>query len=173
VPVHEAGSCQLSLERDKRDGVINLHVNRGNSEDLVLRETDDRAAMRRLAIESGLEEGTLDKIVVAYGIYQGTRLVGCSALKLDNGCFSVECLAVNEEYRRRGLGAQLVRKVEEDARRRGAQEIWALARAPGFFEAIGFRGSEHPSEGAPSTIGCKSCRQYQATCFPAIVVKDL
>jgi N-acetylglutamate synthase-like GNAT family acetyltransferase len=139
----------------------------------VLRQTKDHQAMRRLATRAGLQEGSLDAIVVSFGFFEGDDLVGCASLKRQDDVFSVECLAVERSYRGQGLGTELVSAVAEEARRYGARKLWALARAPGFFEKIGFRGNQPREPGAPKTDGCSECPQYQNTCFPSIVALDL
>jgi len=139
--------------------------------DLKFRETDDFPAMRLLALESGLEDGSYDDFVSAYGFYDGDALVACGAMKEKRGVFSLECLAVKERFRGRGLGRHLVESLEKNAVKRGAKKMWALARAPGFFEKIGYsRVNAEESEG-PTLSGCLNCRQYQRGCNPSIVLK--
>jgi len=140
---------------------------------LELRKTDDYWSMRSLALSSGLEEGDYTGFLSAYGFYDGSELVGCVGLKSVGGIYTVECLAVAERMRGRGLGTMLIEAVERDARSRGASEIWALARAPGFFERRGFTRAEPPGSGGPSMKGCLTCNQYMSTCRPAIVMKRL
>ena len=140
---------------------------------LELRATSDFASMRSLALASGLEEGDYSGFIAAYGIFDGSRLVGCVGLKNLKGVYTVECLAVAEGLRGKGLGRRLLEAVEAEARRRGASEIWALARAPGFFERMGFVRAEPPGSGVPSMRGCLVCPQYLKNCRPAIFVKRL
>jgi N-acetylglutamate synthase-like GNAT family acetyltransferase len=137
----------------------------------VLRQTDDFVAMKRLALKSGLEEGSYKDYVLAYGYFVGDELVGCAALKLKEDTFTVECLAVSDRFRGMGMGRSLVEVIEREARARGAKEIWALARAPGFFVHIGFETASRENPSGPSLKGCLTCRQYGRTCRPAIVRK--
>jgi len=139
----------------------------------VLRKTDDYNSVRVLALRSGLEDGTFENIVTAYGYYIDSGLVGCVALKQEESKFSVEWLAVSEELRGKGIGGLLVGKIEAEAKARGAARIWALARAPRFFEKIGFRKSTMDELGGPTMSNCLLCSQFQTSCFPAVVVKDL
>lgn len=141
--------------------------------ELELRPTSDYQSMRSLALASGLEDGEYSGFISAYGIYDGPRLVGCVGLKDSGGVFTVECLAISEELRGKGLGRRLLEAIEEDVRRRGASELWALARAPGFFEKLGFVRTAPPESGRPNLKGCLACPQYMRTCRPAIVVKRL
>lgn len=139
----------------------------------VLRKTDDFEQVRSLALASGLEDGTFEDVVSAFGCYIGEAMVGCAALKVSNGRHSVEWLAVVEDLRSMGLGRMLVSKVEGEARMRGAERVWALARTPRFFERIGFRVASSEESGGPTMSNCLLCSQYQRSCFPAVVVKDI
>jgi N-acetylglutamate synthase-like GNAT family acetyltransferase len=142
-------------------------------EAFVLRKTTDHDAMRSLALKSGLEDGVYHDLVVAYGYFLGNELVGCAGLRIKDGVFTVECLAVAESFRRKGMGRVLVKSIEQEAKARGAKDIWALARAPEFFQRLGWSESD-PRDGLePSLKGCESCRQYKHSCNPAIVYKTV
>lgn len=141
--------------------------------ELELRQTRDYEAVRRLALGSGLEDGPFVSIVAAFGVFSGDELVGCAALKQKDSVFCVEWLAVSEPLRGRGLGSRLLSEIEREARLRGAERLWALARAPGFFMKIGFVMAGEAEKGGPTLTNCMICPQYKKTCSPAIVVKDL
>jgi len=138
-----------------------------------LRETNDFSAMLRLGRESGLESDHLTSIVSAYGLFLDGDMVGCAALKKGEDLFMVECLAVVESMRGRGLGRILVTRIEKEAGARGAKKLWALARQPRFFERIGYRIVPPNEPSAPKNDDCMTCPQFGKSCCPAIVVKDL
>lgn len=142
-------------------------------DDIELRSTDDFEGIRKLALASGLEDGTFEGIAAAFGLYAGDRLVGCAALKQVDDRYSVEWLAVDESLRNRGFGSKLIRQVEDEARSRGARTLWALARAPGFFQSIGFRLARPEETGGPTLVNCMKCPQFRKSCDPAIVVRAL
>lgn len=148
-------------------------MNQSGKSELELRRTRDYEAVRRLALGSGLEDGPFIDVVAAFGAYSGDELVGCVALKHTNSSFCVEWLAVSERLRGRGLGRRLISEVEREARQRGAEKLWALARAPGFFKKNGFSLAEDVQKDGPTLSNCIRCPQYMRTCKPAIVVKDL
>jgi N-acetylglutamate synthase-like GNAT family acetyltransferase len=139
----------------------------------ALRKTTEYAAMRDLALRAGLEDGNFGDYDVAYGYYVDETLVGCAALKVKDGLFTVECLAVAEEYRGRGMGRALITVIEAEAAARGAGQLWALARAPGFFIRNGYHQAEPHTPGGPSMQGCATCPQFNRNCSPAIVYKRL
>jgi N-acetylglutamate synthase-like GNAT family acetyltransferase len=139
----------------------------------ILRKTEDYDAVRALSLRSGLEDGTFEGVMLAYGYFIGDELFGCAALKKDGDRYAVEWLAVSEPMRGKGIGSMLVGKVEAEARMRGASRLWALARAPRFFEGLGFRVATSDESGGPTMSNCLLCSQYQRSCFPAVVVKEL
>jgi amino-acid N-acetyltransferase len=94
-------------------------------------------------------------------------------LELKDSRFSIECLAVDEELRGKGLGSELVRSLEIDARRMGAITLWAIARRPAFFQAVGYSIMDPKTSGAPDTSECLRCKQFQTSCHPSIVAKRL
>lgn len=140
---------------------------------LELREVTDLEAVRRIALGAGLEDGPFEDVVYACGHFSGDDLKGCAALKDRGGVFSVEWLAVDSELRGRGLGKLQVRRIEAEARSRGAHKLWALARAPAFFEHIGYRIIPPEESPGPTIDNCLKCRQYNDSCFPRIVMREL
>ena len=140
---------------------------------LELRPTNDYEAIRRLALASGLDDGTFQRTVAAFGYYLFDDLVGCASLNRDGERYSVDWLAVAERMRGKGLGDGLVGMIAKEAKRRGANRLWALARAPEFFKRIGFRRIAADDGIGPELANCLICRQYQKSCFPAIMIKDL
>ncbi|MGQ9587732.1 MAG: GNAT family N-acetyltransferase [Thermoplasmata archaeon] len=141
--------------------------------DLILSETHDFDSIRALSLRSGLEDGSFEHIVKAYGFFSNNRMVGCVALKVENGVYSVDWLAVESGMRGKGLGSALVRRVEEEAKMRGCRKLYTVARAPVFFEKLGFRIAASDDSDGPTMSNCQRCPQYLKSCFPAIVVKSL
>jgi N-acetylglutamate synthase-like GNAT family acetyltransferase len=145
----------------------------GDDELVEMREVTDLEAVRRLALEAGLEDGPFEDIVFTCGFFEGENLKGCAALRDRGGVFSVEWLAVDSGMRGRGLGRLLVRRIEAESKSRGAGRIWALARAPAFFQRIGYRIVPQEESPGPTVTNCLKCRQYNSTCFPKIVTREL
>ena len=86
----------------------------------------------------------------------GQYLGGLSAkFALDLKWVFVELLAVTEAGRGKGIGRQLMARVEDDARDRGMQGIWLDTfsfQAPDFYKSLGFsefgRIDGYPDDGA-------------------------
>lgn len=138
-----------------------------------LRVTNDYASMVMLGREAGLETNSLTNVLVAYGFYIGDHLVGCACLRKVSGAFAIECLAVEERWRGRGLGSTLVEKIEEEARMRGVERLWAVARQPTFFERNGYHRKPTTESEGPNLNDCVECAQYLRDCHPAIMIKSL
>lgn len=144
-------------------------------DDLDIRVTDDLDAVRELCVRAGLDmqDGPLKGIVVAYGAYLGERLVGCATMQSADGGRFLEYVAVDAGVRNRGIGAALVARIEEEARSMGMRELWAKARAPGFYRRIGYRALGDGERGPKNLDTCQDCPQFRKECFPVIVVKTL
>jgi N-acetylglutamate synthase-like GNAT family acetyltransferase len=138
---------------------------------IEMMETNDFRQMRELALRSGLEDGKYEDFAKAFGFFASGRMVACAGLKVQGNVFTLECVAVTEELRGKGLGSQLVGALEGEARNRGATKIWALARTPAFFEKIGYRRAEPSVSEGPNLEGCQTCRQYRVNCHPSVMLK--
>jgi amino-acid N-acetyltransferase len=68
------------------------------------------------------------------------RVVGIGSLLVMSPVLAeVRSLAVLPQYRAFGVGAAIVRGIVAEARRQGFPTVFALTRAVGFFEKLGFR----------------------------------
>lgn len=80
---------------------------------------------------------SLDDFVVA--VDGRGKLLGCGALKeYSPSLAEVSSLAIVREAHGTGLGRQIVRSVEELARKRGIDDLFALTLTPAFFESAGY-----------------------------------
>jgi len=66
-------------------------------------------------------------------------ILGCGALKeYSPSLAEVSSLAIVREAHGTGLGKRIVREVEELARKRGIDDLFALTLTPAFFESAGY-----------------------------------
>ena len=108
---------------------------------------DDAQQISQL-VNLGEREGqllprTLDSIRASIGdwlvVEENNRIIGCgSLLEMGPTLSEVRSLAVAPEYRKHGIGAQIVLALIEEARARGIPTVFALTRAVPFFEKLGF-----------------------------------
>lgn len=81
-----------------------------------------------LSLEEGVEIESTERI--SFVALNGNRFIGCSSgLAHKNGgnysgWFYLTDLFVEKEFRNQGLGAALLKKLEDETRRIGVQNIW-------------------------------------------------
>jgi len=101
------------------------------------------------------------------------RIVACAALRVlweDLG--EVRSLAVAPDHHGKGLGAELVARVVDDARAIGLPRIIALTRTVGFFERSGFTVEQRETLPRKVWTDCVRCPRRHA-CDETAVVLDL
>lgn len=82
-----------------------------------------------------IRESIGDWIVAA----EKNRIIGCGSLvEMGPTLSEVRSLAVAPEYRKHGIGGQLVEALIAAAREREIPTVFALTRAVPFFEKLGF-----------------------------------
>ena len=70
---------------------------------------------------------------------EDNQLVGVASLHiLWSDLAEIRALAVSSGYKRRGIGTQIVRALEEEARELGCTRIFALTYQPEFFKYCGY-----------------------------------
>ena len=101
------------------------------------------------------------------------RIIGVgSLLEMGPTLSEVRSLAVAPEYRKHGIGAQIVNALIDLARERSIPNVFALTRAVIFFERLGFIISD--KENFPEKVwrDCNICR-VQFMCDEVAVVKSV
>ncbi|MDR1292589.1 MAG: GNAT family N-acetyltransferase [Clostridiales Family XIII bacterium] len=100
-----------------------------------------------------------------------SRLVGACVLAKRDGEFICDGIAVDPEYRSAKLGKTLLDLLRKEAKREGADRVFLVARAPGFFAKEGFIPVRR--EEAPEFFECFTCPQYGKTCHPEVMRCEL
>ncbi len=100
-------------------------------------------------------------------------LGGCVALHIDMiDLAEVRSLVVREDLRGQGIGERLVAEVIEEARRLEIARVYALTRAPVFFERSGFRMVDKTELPYKVFKDCSRCRLFPG-CDEMAMVRDL
>jgi N-acetylglutamate synthase-like GNAT family acetyltransferase len=142
----------------------------GESGRTVIRTCSDFRAALALAAAAGLEVSPdAAEPLALWGAYRGGQLVGVVSLDDHEGLPVVGWIAVTEAERGRGLGERLLAAVEREARRRGAGTLWATARTPGFFLALGYEPVDAGEERERLLADCEGCPQLSESCRPRAV----
>lgn len=87
--------------------------------------------------------------------------IGCVALHVTwEDLAEVKSLAVKEEYKKRGIGKNLLNECIQDAKKLGVKKIFALSYMPEYFKKFGFK--EVPKEKLPHKIWseCIRCPKF-------------
>ena len=142
---------------------------------LRLATTDDRAAVERLLTASDLPTAGIAELfashpedfVVADDPQAPGELAAVAGLERCCDYALLRSVAVRPEWRRHGLGHELVRHVVDEAERRGLHALYLLTTtAADFYRRFGFRpvaraavpaaiaGSPEFSSICPSTADC-------------------
>ncbi|MDR1246376.1 MAG: GNAT family N-acetyltransferase [Clostridiales Family XIII bacterium] len=159
-----------------------------------INETDDYAALVAMFVKNGLEFTEEDVTRAAHGLpadivkcwaavemsedcdeaqsavgekARAGRLIGGCVLALREGSFIIDGIAVEPEYREFKLGRKMLETAVGEAKLRGANELFLVARAPEFFRKQGFVTVLR--EDAPNFFECFTCPQYNASCFPEVM----
>ncbi len=144
-----------------------------STDTLIIAPSDDHAAALALAKAAHLEVAeTPEQPLAMWGAFADGRMVGTISLDRYGGLPVVGRIAVSREYRGSGLGRRLLDTLEAEARRRGLTELWATARAPGFFVAMGYAVVAEGRERDLLLSECFTCGQYSKECHPQAVRKS-
>lgn len=141
----------------------------------TIKETDDYARLSAFYEENGLEievsetapEGTLKSW--KYEDERTKELLAAATLQKRDGCYVLADLAVKEELRGTGMGRELLKLAEDEAKALGAVEMWLVGKVPAFYSKFGWMETERST--APDISRCQSCQDFGNTCFPSIMKK--
>jgi len=101
------------------------------------------------------------------------RIVGIGALHVCwDDLAEVRSLAVQEEVRKKGIGAKLVKACLDESRGLGVKKVFALTYHPEFFEKIGFKRADKAALPHKIWSDCLKCVKFP-DCDEIAVVKDL
>jgi amino-acid N-acetyltransferase len=101
----------------------------------------DLPAVERLLVDSGLPlDGVRDALPTFVVAEAGGRLVGVAGLEVCCDNALLRSVAVDAEWRSRGLGRALVARVISDAEARGLRALYLLTTtAEHYFPSFGFQ----------------------------------
>lgn len=130
---------------------------------------DDFPAIRALLVAQGLPAddvtaGDAQRFYVAAG--SDDTLLGCAAIEPYGADALLRSVAVATNAQRRGLGAALVERAQQEAARGGVHRLFLLTiDASGYFAGMGYREVPRSDASAPM----QSSSQFASLC-PASAV---
>lgn len=143
-----------------------------------IKVTDDYKKLMNFFMENGLEFSAEDPVptynVKAWEIYDAGKLIAAAVLAKREGKFIIDGIAVEEAYRKENLGRSLMAEAGREAISLGGDEMYLVARMPGFFNKLGFEQVDEND--APDFFECRTCPQYNVNCFPQVmkaVLRDI
>jgi N-acetylglutamate synthase-like GNAT family acetyltransferase len=142
---------------------------------IEIRRTDDVEVALKLGSQAGLAEmgDDLEGMEALWGAFEDDVLIGVVDLRSRRGLGVVGWLAVSEDHRGCGLGGCLLAELESEAVRRGVTDLWATARAPGFFLVRGYAAKDEGREPRDLQADRTACSQCGITCTRRAVRKAL
>ena len=100
---------------------------------------DGISLLERTSVELELLLRHSFKAVAADGSEAAERIVGFCALEIySKKLAELQCLAVDENFRRQGVGSELVKACIERAREEKVKEMMAISASDEMFKACGF-----------------------------------
>ena len=101
------------------------------------------------------------------------EVLACGALKeYSPSLAEISSLAVAREAHGQGLGRVVVQSLEEIARARGINELFALTLTLGFFESLGYDLTERARYPEKSHRDCLGC-VFRSACREVCVAKRI
>lgn len=146
-----------------------------NGKKLTMRPTDDYDKLVVFFMKNGLEFSSEDEedevpedIVKLYEVTdEDGDLIGGVCLAYRQNEYIIDGIAVEPEYRKSNIGRAMLDRALDDAASLGAENVYLVAKAPGFFRKRGF--VTIPADEAPEFYECRTCPQFNKDCFPEIM----
>lgn len=92
----------------------------------------------------------------------GGEVVGCGALHIYTPTAAeVRSLAVDPNQKTRGIGREIVARLESEARRFGLTSLFAFTYVPGFFSKLGYSLVDRGSLPQKAWKDCLRCPKFQ------------
>lgn len=142
-----------------------------------LLKTDDYKGLTEMFFDNGLEIDVCDEapeeVLQAWEMIevQSGKRVGGMALEKRSGEYVLADLAVEEPYRGKHLGAQMLDKAIQEVRQMGGEKVLLVAKIPDFYRKWNFESMNR--EDAPNISKCMTCEKFNKECFPEVMYLTL
>ena len=117
-------------------------------------------------IENGLEydenKGYFGTGVESFALLANEKIIGAFSISIYKNKSFIEALAVDKEYRNNGYGRLLIGKAIEKLEK----PIYTISKVDEFYLKNGFIYDDLDLIGKE----CKTCDNYNITCFPKVMV---
>lgn len=113
-----------------------------------------------------VDKKEIEELVVdgEFNVADVDKVVGCGSVVEYNGIAELRSLVVDEPYKRRGLGTELIEECKKDAFMKGYDKLYSMVQESAYniFRKTGFRKTKDPSEKLMKD--CIKCPQYEKGC---------
>ena len=142
---------------------------------MKITETGDYRELTPLFISSGLEmnhEGDCPAELVTCWKAEDEHGKPAGGVTIENrkGYYIIGDIAVREELRHGKIATEMMKVAMKRLEDMGVREVYLVAKAPKFFETLGFYYLK-PEE-TPEIFNCKTCEQRGKKCFPEFMKFD-
>lgn len=143
----------------------------------LLQKTNDYPGLTEMFFRNGLEVDVFDEkseeLIQAWEMIEvnSGKRVGGMALEKRAGVYVLADMAVEEPYRGKHFGAQMLDKAIEEFRKLGSEKIYLVAKIPDFYRKWNFESMDR--EDAPNISKCMTCEKFNKECFPEVMYLDL
>jgi N-acetylglutamate synthase-like GNAT family acetyltransferase len=154
--------------------MANITVYEGMGEKFEIRkvEPDNYPEIEKIFVSEGLENNkTGVEILKGYTVEVLNNIVGGAEVMLQDGEYTFS-IAIDDSFKRQGVGKVLFQKVKNEIRYLGAKKILIQAKTPAYWSKFGFVEVVDPND-APKSFRCDGCSKFGKDCFPKIMVLDL
>ncbi len=138
--------------------------------------TDEYDALVNMFMRYGLEFSVeeplpTDLIQCWKGEDEKGVLIGGCVLAMRGGEYIIDGIAVIPGHRHKKIASRLMNLALEEVKKRKGERVYLVAKAPEFFKKIGFKVIEFKD--VTKLFDCRSCPQFQKSCFPEVMMLTL
>lgn len=138
-------------------------------------ETHDHNGLCEFYRQNGLEVSDNlrrdDGAVFSVAAVENGKLVVAATLSQRFCVYILDYIAVEPDFRKKGLGEKAVKAVKEKAKELGADKLYITAKNPKFFKKISF--TEGSPEGVDMNADCIGCPEFDNGCRKLPMYIDL
>jgi N-acetylglutamate synthase-like GNAT family acetyltransferase len=135
-------------------------------------EPSEYSEIERIFTAQGLENNKSGvTLLKGYAVETGDELIAGAEIMLQEGEYTFS-VAVDDEFKNRGIGKTLFQMVKDEIRSLGAKRIMIQAKTPEYWAKFGFVEMEVLND-VPKTFRCDNCPQFGKECFPKIMILNL
>ncbi len=103
-----------------------------------------------------------DGATVSVLLQNDSKILAAATVSRRFGVYILDYIAVDNSFRKKDVGAEILGKILKEARLLGAEKVYLTAKAPEFFKSQGF--SEGSPDGVDMNADCAGCPEYKNGC---------